>query len=69
MHFSKGDIEILALYVFLWISLSLYVCHITHLIEAILISLRKKFPLTFSIDINVPPSHMQKVGFSVLVQQ
>ena len=32
MHFLKGELEVLALDVFLWISLNLYECHITHLI-------------------------------------
>ena len=69
MHLLKGELEVLALDAFLWISFKSYVCHITHLIVGNLNFFKKIYFTTFSIDINVPPSRTQKVGFSALVQQ
>ena len=69
MHFLKGKIEILALDVFLYISLNLYVCHVTHLIVGNLNFFEKRYFTTFSKNINVPPSHPQNIGFYALVQQ
>ena len=65
----KGELEVLALGVFLQISLNLYVCHITHLIVGSLNFFEIFQFTTFSIDINVPPLCTQKVSFSALVQQ
>ena len=69
MHYLKGKLEVLALDVFLHISLNLYVCHVTHSIVGNLTFFENLYLTSFSIDINVPPSPTQKVGFSALVQQ
>ena len=67
MHFLKGELEVLALDVFLLISFNLYVCHTTHLIVGNLNFFDIFLFTTFSIDINVPPSHTQKASFAALV--
>ena len=69
MHFLQGKIEILAVDVLLYISLNLFLCHVTHLIVRNLNFIGKSYVATFSKNINVPPSRRQKVGFSALVQQ
>ena len=46
-----------------------FVCHITDLLVGNHNFFKKKMFTTFSIDINVPPSPTQKVGFFALVQQ
>ena len=69
MHFLQGKIEILVLDVLSYISLNMYVCHVTHLIVGNLNFFEKSYATTFSKNINVPPSRTQKVGFSALVQQ
>ena len=60
MHYLKGKLEILALDVFLYISLNLYVCHVTHSIVGNLTFFENLYLTSFSIDINVPPLRMQK---------
>ena len=50
-----GEIDILALYVLLYISLNLYVCHVAHLTVGNLNFFEKSYITTFSKNINVPP--------------
>ena len=68
MHLLKGELEVLDLDALLLINFNLYVCHIKPLIVGNLY-FYILYWTTFSIDINVPPLHTQKVSSSALVHQ